>query len=112
FSYVTLGDLRHFGNNDSLGQNAGCLGRAYDPFTLPFVKRTDGALDMGGVTAVLAEADGGRLGERRQVLERVARAAPAPEPSDGRRARPGRLHPAGLRTARLVGDARGVRPGQ
>src|SRR6266849_6270547 len=30
FSYVTLGDLRHFGNNDSLGQNAGCLGKAYD----------------------------------------------------------------------------------
>src|SRR5438046_1465911 len=36
FSYVTLGDLRHFGHNDSLGQNAGCLGRAYDPFTIPF----------------------------------------------------------------------------
>src|SRR5262249_48241557 len=34
FSYVTLGDLRHFGNNDSLGQNAGCLGKAYDPFTV------------------------------------------------------------------------------
>ena len=38
FSYVTLGDLRHFGNNDSLGQNAGCLGKAYDPFTVPFVR--------------------------------------------------------------------------
>jgi hypothetical protein len=26
---VTLGDLRHFGNNDSLGQNAGSLGKIY-----------------------------------------------------------------------------------
>jgi Protein of unknown function (DUF1501) len=33
FPYVSLGDLRHFGNNDSMGQNAGCLGKAYDPFT-------------------------------------------------------------------------------
>ena len=38
FSYVTLGDLRHLGNNDSMGQNAGCLGRAYDPFTVPFMR--------------------------------------------------------------------------
>src|SRR5262249_12100835 len=27
FAYITLGDLRHFGNNDSMGQNAGCLGK-------------------------------------------------------------------------------------
>src|SRR6266498_51595 len=38
FSYVTLGDLRHLGHFDSLGQNAGCLGRQYDPFTLPFTR--------------------------------------------------------------------------
>ena len=38
FPYVTLGDLRHLGNNDSMGQNAGCLGKAYDPFTVPFVR--------------------------------------------------------------------------
>ena len=46
FSYVTLGDLRHFGNNDSLGQNAGCLGKVYDPFTVPFVRPINGALDI------------------------------------------------------------------
>src|SRR5947208_12830750 len=32
FSYVCLGDLRHFGNFDSMGQNAGCLGKVHDPF--------------------------------------------------------------------------------
>src|SRR5215469_1952397 len=26
FPYVTLGELRHLGNKDSMGQNAGCLG--------------------------------------------------------------------------------------
>src|SRR5207249_378170 len=36
FSYMTLGELRHLGHNDSMGQNGGCLGRAYDPFTVPF----------------------------------------------------------------------------
>ena len=41
--YVTLGDLRHFGNNDSMGQNAGCLGKAYDPFTVPFVRPINGS---------------------------------------------------------------------
>jgi hypothetical protein len=79
FSYVTLGDLRHFGNNDSLGQNAGCLGRAYDPFTVPFVRPMNGTLDLGGVTSVMADLDGGRLDGRRALLERVARAAPALE---------------------------------
>jgi hypothetical protein len=79
FSYVTLGDLRHFGNNDSLGQNAGCLGRAYDPFTVPFVRPMNGTLDFGGVASVMADVDARRLGDRRQLLERVARAAPALE---------------------------------
>jgi hypothetical protein len=79
FSYVTLGDLRHFGNNDSLGQNAGCLGRAYDPFTVPFVRPMNGTQDLGGVASVLADVDGRRLGQRRRLLERVARAAPALE---------------------------------
>jgi hypothetical protein len=79
FSYVTLGDLRHFGNNDSLGQNAGCLGRAYDPFTVPFVRPMTGALDTGAVASVMADVDGARLDGRRQLLERVARAAPALE---------------------------------
>src|SRR5262249_37629407 len=44
FPYVTLGVLRHFGNHDSMGQDAGCLGRVYDPFTVP-----EGARETGGV---------------------------------------------------------------
>jgi hypothetical protein len=77
FPYVTLGELRHFRNNDSLGQNAGCLGKAYDPYTVPFVRPLDGSLDLRGVTSVLGEADGVRLDGRRRLLERLARAAPA-----------------------------------
>src|SRR4029077_4512757 len=46
FSYVTLGVLRHLGNHDSMGQNAGCLGKAYDPFTVPFVVHTSAELDL------------------------------------------------------------------
>src|SRR4029077_14231081 len=53
FTYVTLGDLRHFGHNDTLGQGAGCLGRNFDPFSLPFVQRTDGALELSSVTSVM-----------------------------------------------------------
>jgi hypothetical protein len=79
FSYVTLGDLRHLGNNDSMGQNAGCLGKAYDPFVVPFTRPIEGALDMSGVGAVLGTVDGARLGERRQLLDRMSRAAPALE---------------------------------
>src|SRR6266446_872839 len=79
FSYVTLGDLRHFGNNDSLGQNAGCLGRAYDPFTIPFTRPMNGTLDQSSVTSVMTEVDGRRLGGRRQLLQQVTRAAPALE---------------------------------
>jgi len=76
FSYVTLGDLRHFGNNDSLGQNAGCLGRAYDAFTVPFVRPMNGTLDLGNVASVMGEVDGQRLDGRRHLLERVSHAAP------------------------------------
>ena len=85
FSYVTLGDLRHFGNNDSLGQNAGCLGKAYDAFTVPFVRPLNGTLDIPGVTAVLAPPDSGRMGERRQLQDQLAHAAPALEASVGMR---------------------------
>jgi hypothetical protein len=74
FSYVTLGDLRHLGNNDSMGQNSGCLGRAYDPFTVPFVRPITGPLDLSGVTSVMAEVDGRRLQGRRQLLDRVSTA--------------------------------------
>jgi hypothetical protein len=76
FSYVTLGDLRHFGNNDSLGQNAGCLGKAYDPFTVPFVRPMTGALDIPGVAGLWAGVDGRRLGRRRQLLEQMDHVAP------------------------------------
>lgn len=77
FAYVTLGDLRHFGNNDSLGQNAGCLGKVYDPFTIPFVRPISGALDMGSVSSLMTAVDGGRLDERRKLLEQMDRAPAA-----------------------------------
>jgi hypothetical protein len=79
FSYVTLGDLRHFGNNDSMGQNAGCLGRAYDPFTVPFVRPINGELELGNVTRVMAAMDAGGIGERRLLREQLDRVAPALE---------------------------------
>jgi hypothetical protein len=85
FSYVTLGDLRHFGNNDSMGQNAGCLGRTYDPFTVPFVRPSQCQLDLSGVASVLAEANGQRLEGRLQLLEQVGRSAPALEQTAGMR---------------------------
>jgi hypothetical protein len=77
FSYVTLGDLRHFGNNDSLGQNAGCLGRAYDPFTIPFVRPLNGTLDFSSITSVLGQEHGRNLDGRRLLLDRLNGAAPA-----------------------------------
>jgi hypothetical protein len=75
FSYVTLGDLRHFGNNDSLGQNAGCLGRAYDPFTVPFLRPMNGELDFG-ITQVMAAANTRDIGERRSLREQLDHVAP------------------------------------
>jgi len=79
FSYVTLGDLKHLGNNDSMGQIAGCLGKAYDPFTVPFLRPADGTLDMRLVASVLGESDGARLDRRRQFLEDISRSAPTLE---------------------------------
>jgi hypothetical protein len=87
FSYVTLGDLRHLGHHDSLGQNAGCLGRAYDPFTVPFVRPINGVLDMAGVTSVMADVDDRRLGQRRSLLGQLTAAAPALEHAAGMRHR-------------------------
>jgi len=75
FSYVTLGDLRHFGNNDSMGQNAGCLGRAYDPFTVPFLRPMNGELDLG-MTRVMAAVDAGSIGNRRQLQEQLDHVSP------------------------------------
>src|SRR5208282_2935346 len=73
FSYVTLGDLRHLGNNDSMGQNGGCLGKAYDPFTLPFARPIEGTLDMSGITSVLGTVDRPRLDSRRRLLDEMTR---------------------------------------
>ena len=79
FSYVTLGDLRHLGNNDSMGQNAGCLGKAYDPFMVPFMRPGNGTLDLRLVASVLGDADGDRLDRRRNFLEQIGRGAPTLE---------------------------------
>lgn len=89
FSYVTLGELRHLGNFDSMGQNGGCLGRAHDPFTVPFQRPGDGSLDLGGVKSVTARVDSGRLGDRRRLLRDMDRAAPALEVTSGMRDRDG-----------------------
>ena len=85
FSYVTLGDLRHFGNNDSLGQNAGCLGRTYDPFIIPFVRPMNGQLDMSNITSVTAHVDAGQLGSRQQLRQAMAQAGPVLEETAGTR---------------------------
>ena len=85
FNYVTLGDLRHLGNHDSMGQNAGCLGRAYDPFTIPFVRPGDGPLDLQGIRSMMAQADTRRLGGRQQLLHEMNRAAPTLEATGGMR---------------------------
>jgi hypothetical protein len=79
FPYVTLGDLRHFGNNDTLGQDAGCLGKVHDPFTVPFAGRTTGTLDMQSVESLWAVVDAGRVDGRRRLLEQVNQLAPALE---------------------------------
>ena len=79
FSYVTLGDLRHLGNNDSMGQNAGCLGKAYDPFTVPFVRPINGVLDLQGVADVMGRVDGPQVNRRRRLLDQMNRVAPALE---------------------------------
>jgi len=90
FSYVTLGDLKHLGNNDSMGQIAGCLGKAYDPFTVPYVRskppdnqfpidQANGNLDLRLVASVLGESDGDRLDRRRQFLKQISHVAPTLE---------------------------------
>jgi hypothetical protein len=79
FSYVTLGDLRHLGHHDSMGQNAGCLGRAYDPFVVPFVRPINGVLDMANVTSVMADVDDRQLGQRRTLMQQMTAGAPSLE---------------------------------
>jgi hypothetical protein len=82
FPYVTLGELRHFGNKDSMGQNAGCLGHSYDPFAVPFTQPMGGddvRLDMRLVVSLLGDSQSpsAQLGGRRQLLEEVNRTLPA-----------------------------------
>ncbi len=79
FPYVALGELRHFGNNDSLGQDGGCLGKLHDPFTVPFARPLTGALDRRAATTLWAQVDARRHGERRQLLARVNQATAALE---------------------------------
>jgi hypothetical protein len=69
FSYVTLGDLRHLGHHDSLGQNAGCLGHGFDPLTLPFVRPGQGSIDLQRVSSVMAQAQDSRLQQRRGLFQ-------------------------------------------
>jgi hypothetical protein len=76
FPYVTLGDMRHFGNNDSMGQNAGCLGRAYDPFTVPFVRPSNSVLDFSGLASMLAPASGPQMEGRLDLLGQLSQAGP------------------------------------
>jgi hypothetical protein len=73
FPYVALGDLRHLGNNDSMGQLGGCLGKVFDPFTVPFARPVDGRLDIAGSTSVLAAVDTRQMAGRRQLLEEIDR---------------------------------------
>jgi hypothetical protein len=75
FPYVTLGELRHFGHNDSLGQGAGCLGRIYDPYTFPFVRPLDGSIDLSSIS-VMAQVDAGQMGARRQLLQTMTDVRP------------------------------------
>lgn len=76
FSYVTLGDLRHLGHFDSLGQNAGCLGRGHDPFTVPFARPINGVLDNRGVTSVMANVNDRLLSNRRYLRDRIDAVSP------------------------------------
>ncbi|HJT35531.1 MAG TPA: DUF1501 domain-containing protein [Pirellulales bacterium] len=80
FPYVTLGALRHFGNKDTMGQDAGCLGHAYDPFTVPFIEPMGGAdvrLDMRVVDSMLGDPErvGPQLARRLQLLDQMNGAA-------------------------------------
>ena len=71
FPYVALGDLRHLGNHDSMGQLAGCLGRVHDPFTVPFVRPLTETLDLADVLAVLGNVDGRQVKGRQQLLDQI-----------------------------------------
>ena len=84
FPYVTLGVLRHLGNHDSMGQDAGCLGKVYDPFSVP-----EGARDAGGLRTLLGAAAGERLVRRRQLLGTIDRVPAALEATAATRSHDG-----------------------
>ena len=84
FPYVTLGVLRHLGNHDSMGQDAGCLGKVYDPFSVP-----QGARDAGGLRTLLGAAAGERLVRRRQLLGTIDRVPAALEATAATRSHDG-----------------------
>src|SRR5258707_15757141 len=73
-----------------MGQTAGCLGRAYDPFAVPFVEPMGGAdvrLDMRVIGSMFGdvEALGQGLARRQPLLDAVNHAAPALETLAGAR---------------------------
>jgi hypothetical protein len=92
FSYVTLGDLRHLGNNDNLGQNGGCLGKAYDPFTVPFADFATTELNLRLVDTTLGVSTGAGLDRRRQFLEQFNQAAQPIQSTTSMRAIDGYTH--------------------
>jgi hypothetical protein len=84
FPYVTLGILRHFGNHDSMGQNGGCLGKLYDPFSVP----TE-ASHTSDVQSLLGSVARDRLVQRKQLLHEIDLASKGLEPSAATRHRDG-----------------------
>jgi hypothetical protein len=76
FPYVALGELRHFGNFDAMGQYGGCLGKAFDPYGVPFNRPLNGTLDLRGVFDVMGDL-GSNIGGRRRLLDDMNRIAPA-----------------------------------
>lgn len=80
FPYVTLGILSHLGNHDSMGQNAGCLGKVYDPFTV-----TGGAKETSGVQSLLGAGTGERIAARRRLLREIDRLPAVLEATAGTR---------------------------
>lgn len=82
FPYVTLGSLKHVTISDPTGQLAGCLGKTFDPFTVPFGGRAKDELDIDRVKDVFTAADAGQLDGRRRLLTAMNRASLSVEARD------------------------------
>jgi hypothetical protein len=78
FPYVTLGILSHLGNHDSMGQDAGCLGKVYDPFTL-----LEGTKENSKIMALLGAGASERLTARRFLKQQIDDVLPALEATSG-----------------------------